>query len=120
MLFRSLHVKPHPIFGRKGENLTLDLPVTFAEAALGADVKVPTLEGNEVTLRIAPGTQNGRVLRVKGKGVNKGGATGDLLVTIDVQVPRILEGKAEQAVKDFAAATAKHDVRSEFMAKAKS
>ena len=102
------------------ENLTIDLPVTFAEAALGADVKVPTLEGNEVTLRIAPGTQNGRVLRVKGKGVNKGGATGDLLVTIDVQVPRILEGKAEQAVKDFAAATAKHDVRSEFMAKAKS
>ena len=119
-LFIYLHVKPHPIFGRKGENLTLDLPVTFAEAALGADVKVPTLEGNEVTLRIAPGTQNGRVLRVKGKGVNKGGATGDLLVTIDVQVPRILEGKAEQAVKDFAAATAKHDVRSEFMAKAKS
>ena len=85
-LFIYLHVKPHPIFGRKGENLTLDLPVTFAEAALGADVKVPTLEGNEVTLRIAPGTQNGRVLRVKGKGVNKGGATGDLLVTIDVQV----------------------------------
>ena len=119
-LFIYLHVKPHPIFGRKGENLTIDLPVTFAEAALGADVKVPTLEGNEVTLRIAPGTQNGRVLRVKGKGVNKGGATGDLLVTIDVQVPRILEGKAEQAVKDFAAATAKHDVRSEFMAKAKS
>lgn len=119
-LFIYLHVKSHPIFGRKGENLTIDLPVTFAEAALGADVKVPTLEGNEVTLRIAPGTQNGRVLRVKGKGVNKGGATGDLLVTIDVQVPRILEGKAEQAVKDFAAATAKHDVRSEFMAKAKS
>lgn len=119
-LFIYLHVKPHPIFGRKGENLTIDLPVTFAEAALGADVKVPTLEGNEVTLRIAPGTQNGRVLRVKGKGVNKGGAIGDLLVTIDVQVPRILEGKAEQAVKDFAAATAKHDVRSEFMAKAKS
>ena len=119
-LFIYLHVKPHPIFGRKGENLTIDLPVTFSEAALGADVKVPTLEGNEVTLRIAPGTQNGRVLRVKGKGVNKGGATGDLLVTIDVQVPRILEGKAEQAVKDFAAATAKHDVRSEFMAKAKS
>jgi len=119
-LFIYLHVKPHPIFGRKGENLTLDLPVTFAEAALGADVKVPTLEGGEVTLRIAPGTQNGRVLRVKGKGVNKGGATGDLLVTIDVQVPRILEGKAEQAIKDFAAATEKHDVRKEFRERAKS
>ena len=119
-LFIYLHVKPHAVFGRTGENLTMTLPITFAEASLGADVKVPTLEGNEVTLRIAPGTQNGRVLRVKGKGVNKGGATGDLLVTIDVQVPRILEGKAEQAVKDFAAATAKHDVRSEFMAKAKS
>ena len=117
-LFIYLHVRPHPIFGRKGENLTLDLPVTFAEAALGADVKVPTLEGNEVTLRIAPGTQNGRVLRVKGKGVNKGGATGDLLVTIDVQVPRVLDGKAEKLIKEFAEVTKQHDVRKEFRDKA--
>ena len=106
MLFRS--------FGRKGENLTLTLPITFAEAALGADVKIPTLEGQEVTVRIAPGTPTGRTLRVKGKGVTKGHHTGDLLVTVEVQVPRRAEGKVEEAIKAFAAATQNEDVRAEF------
>ena len=113
-LFIYLHVKPHPVFARKGENLTMQLPVTFAEAALGADIKIPTLEGADVTLRIAPGTQNGRILRVKGKGVTKGSSTGDLLVTIDVQVPRVLEGEAEAAIAKFAEVTKNHDVRKEF------
>jgi molecular chaperone DnaJ len=71
-LFIQLHVKPHPIFSRKGENLTISLPVTFAEAALGADIKVPTMAGDDVTVRIAPGTPNGRTLRVKGRGITKG------------------------------------------------
>jgi molecular chaperone DnaJ len=81
-LFIQLHVKPHPIFSRKGENLTITLPVTFAEAALGADIKVPTMAGDDVTVRIAPGTPNGRTLRVKGRGITKGSTTGDLLVTV--------------------------------------
>jgi molecular chaperone DnaJ len=113
-LFIYLHVKPHPVFGRKGENLTMTLPITFAEAALGADVKIPTLEGQEVTVRIAPGTPTGRTLRVKGRGISKGHHTGDLLVTVEVQVPRRAEGKAEAAIKAFAEATAHEDVRKEF------
>jgi molecular chaperone DnaJ len=118
-LFIQLQVKPHAIFSRKGENLVLILPVTFAEAALGADIKVPTLAGDDVTVRLAAGTPTGRVLRVKGRGIKKGSITGDLLVTVEVQVPRKSEGKAQEAIKAFAAATAHEDVRAEFIAKAK-
>jgi molecular chaperone DnaJ len=118
-LFIELNVKPHAIFSRKGENLTLTLPVTFAEAALGADLKVPTLSGDDVTVRLAAGTPTGRVLRVKGRGIKKGAVTGDLLITIEVQVPRALEGKALEAIKTFAQATAQEDVRAEFAAKAR-
>ena len=119
-LFIELHVKPHATFSRKGENLLLTLPVTFAEAALGADIKVPNLSGDDVTVRLAAGTPTGRVLRVKGRGIKKGAITGDLLVTVEVQVPRRLEGKAEEAIKAFALATADHDIRAEFITKAKS
>ena len=117
-LFILLHVKPHPIYSRKGEHITMTLPVTFTEAALGADIKVPTIAGDDVTVRLAPGTPNGRVLRVKGRGINKNGTTGDLLVSVEVQVPRHTEGKAEEALKAFAEATAHEDVRSEFISKA--
>ena len=118
-LFIMLHVKPHAIFGRKGENLTLTLPVTFAEAALGADIKVPTMSGDDVTVRIAPGTSNGRTLRVKGRGITKGSTTGDLLVTVDVQVPQRVDGKALDALRAFAEETAHEDVRADLVAKAK-
>jgi len=118
-LFIMLHVKPHPIFARKGENLTLTLPVTFTEAALGADIKVPTMSGDDVTVRIAPGTSNGRTLRVKGRGITKGTTTGDLLVTVDVQVPQRVDGKALDALKVFAEETAHEDVRADLVAKAK-
>jgi len=117
-LFILLHVKPHPIFSRKGENILLTLPVTFVEATLGADIKVPTLDGEEVTVRLAPGTPNGRTLRVKGRGIKKGSVVGDLLATIEVQVPQKIEGEASEALKKFAEATASHDVRMEFRAKA--
>jgi molecular chaperone DnaJ len=118
-LFILLTVKPHPIFSRAGENLTLNLPVTFTEATLGADIKVPTLSGDDVTVRIAPGTSNGRTLRVKGRGIAKGSTTGDLLVTIQVQVPQRVDEKAAEALKQFAEATAGEDVRSDFTKKAK-
>lgn len=118
-LFIQLHVKPHPIFSRKGENLTITLPVTFAEAALGADIKVPTMAGDDVTVRIAPGTPNGRTLRVKGRGITKGSTTGDLLVTVEVQVPQRVDGKALEALKKFAEETANEDVRADFVNKAK-
>ena len=118
-LFIQLHVKPHPIFSRKGENLTITLPVTFAEAALGADIKVPTMAGDDVTVRIAPGTPNGRTLRVKGRGIVKGSTTGDLLVTVEVQVPQRVDGKALEALKLFAEETSTEDVRADFVSKAK-
>ena len=118
-LFILLTVKPHPVFSRKGENLLITLPVTFAEATLGADIKVPTLAGDDVTVRLAAGTPTGRVLRVKGRGITKGATTGDLLVTVEVQVPRRVEGEALEALKKFTELTSDQDVRSEFAAKAK-
>jgi molecular chaperone DnaJ len=117
-LFILLHVKPHAVFSRKGENIALTVPVTFTEATLGGDIKVPTLAGDEVTLRIAPGTSNGRVLRVKGRGISKGATVGDLLVTIEVQVPQRVEGEALEALKKYAEATADQEVRKEFNTKA--
>ena len=117
-LFILLHVKPHAVFSRKGENIAITVPVTFTEATLGGDIKVPTLSGEEVTLRIAPGTSNGRVLRVKGRGITKGSTVGDLLVTIEVQVPHRVEGEALEALKKYAEATADQEVRKEFNAKA--
>ena len=117
-LFILLHVKPHAVFSRKGENIALTVPVTFTEATLGGDIKVPTLTGDEVTLRIAPGTSNGRVLRVKGRGITKGSTVGDLLVTIEVQVPQRVDGAALDALKKYAEATADQDIRKEFNAKA--
>jgi len=117
-LFILLHVKPHPIFSRKGENITITVPVSFTEAALGADIKVPTLTDEEVTLRMAPGTSNGRVLRVKGRGITKGATTGDLLVTVEVQVPAKLEGAALEALQKYAEVVAEEDVRVELKSKA--
>jgi molecular chaperone DnaJ len=117
-LFILLHVKPHAVFSRKGENIAITVPVTFTEATLGGDIKVPTLTGDEVTLRIAPGTSNGRVLRVKGRGITKGTTVGDLLVTIEVQVPQRIEGAALDALKKYAEAMSDNDVRKEFNTKA--
>ena len=71
-LYVNVKVATHPLFGRKGENLTLTVPVSFTEAALGADIKVPTLGGAPVTLKIPPGTPNGRSFRVRGRGVDLG------------------------------------------------
>jgi len=118
-LYVTVHVTPHPIFSRKDENIHLSLPVTFAEAALGADIKVPTLEGDEVTVRIAPGTPSGRTLRVKGRGVKKGTHAGDLMITIDVRVPQRVDGAAKKAIEEFAQATKEFDPRAELNAKAK-
>jgi molecular chaperone DnaJ len=118
-LYVTVHVTPHPIFSRKDENIHLSLPVTFAEAALGADIRVPTLQGDEVTVRIAPGTPSGRTLRVKGRGVKKGSTTGDLMITIDVRVPQRVDGAAKKAIEEFAQATKEFDPRAELNAKAK-
>jgi molecular chaperone DnaJ len=101
----TVHVRPHAVFGRRGPNLTLALPVTFPEAAMGATVKVPTLDGPPVSVKIPPGTTSGRTLRVRGKGVAKrDGSKGDLLVTVDVAVPQKLSDEAKAALASYAEA----------------
>jgi molecular chaperone DnaJ len=103
-LLVTVHVQPHSMFGRKADNLTLKLPVTFAEAALGATVKVPTLDGPQVSVKIPAGTTNGRVLRVRGKGVTRrDGTKGDLLVTVEVVVPEQLSDESREALAAYAA-----------------
>ncbi|HSN05939.1 MAG TPA: molecular chaperone DnaJ [Candidatus Angelobacter sp.] len=112
-------VTPHPVFGRDGDNLTVTVPVTFPEAALGADIAVPVPRGGTVRLRLAEGTQSGRVMRVRGKGVRrKDGTQGDLLVTVEVAVPQRLSGEAKEALASYAAATNGHDPRAELVARA--
>lgn len=96
-LYVTLHVAPHPLFGRRGRDLTLTAPVTFPEATLGATVTVPTLD-RPVTLKIPPGTKNGQTLRVRGKGVHQGGHSGDLLVTVEVVIPSELSDAERKAV----------------------
>jgi molecular chaperone DnaJ len=85
-LFVRVRVRPHRIFGRKGSDLTIEVPVTFPEAALGAEIQVPTLNG-PVRMRVPGGTPSGKTFRLRGKGAPKRGGFGDLLVTVRVEVP---------------------------------
>jgi len=111
-LFVTVKVRPHRVFGRTGDNLTLTVPVSFDEAALGAEVKVPTLSGSSVTLKLPPGTPNGRTFRVRGKGARrKDGTTGDLLATVEVQVPAVLDQATRDAVEAYRAATGGQTLR---------
>jgi molecular chaperone DnaJ len=104
-LYVTVHVAKHPLFGRRGGNLTLKVPVTFTEAALGADITVPSLDGS-VTLRIPPGTQTGKTFRVRERGIRAGSTTGDMLVTVEVVVPEELRDEERKAVEALARATA--------------
>jgi molecular chaperone DnaJ len=98
-LYVVVHVAAHPLFGRSGNDLTVHVPVTFPEATLGANVKVPTLDG-QVTVKVPAGTPSGKVMRVRGKGIAANGkGSGDLLVTIDVQVPQQLTDEQREAVE---------------------
>ena len=115
-LLVRVHVGTHRVFGKKGANLTVEVPVTFTEAALGAEVMVPTLNGRPVGVKIPPGTPNGRVLRVRGKGARRADGTyGDLLVTIKVLVPDTLDQPAKDALAKYAEATAGNDVRAKLL-----
>jgi molecular chaperone DnaJ len=104
-LFVQCIVSVHPIFGRDGANLTVHLPISFTEAALGADVQVPTLDGGDVVLRLRPGTQSGSRHRVKGKGVVTAKSSGDLIVTVEVVVPTTLTDEQRAALEEFARVT---------------
>lgn len=111
-LYVLVHVHPHPLFGRSGDNLTVTVPVTFPEAALGSEVEVPTLQSGSVKLRVPAGTPNGRTFRVRGRGIAKSnGNHGDLLVTIEVQVPSQLSQAAKDALASYRAVADEADPR---------
>ena len=115
----TVHVTPHPVFARKGRNLTIEVPITYAEAALGGEVDVPTLDGPPVRLRIPPGTPSGRTFRVRGKGVAGGKtAPGDLLATVQVSVPSTLSPEAKSALAAFQAAVNEADPRADLITRA--
>ena len=119
-LYVVVHVKPHQIFGRDADNLTVTVPETYPEAVLGAEIKVPVLGGVPVTVKLPPGSANGRTLRVRGKGApRKDGSKGDLLVTFEVAVPTQLSEAANAALEKYREATADHDVRADLLAAAK-
>ncbi|MFF7682310.1 DnaJ C-terminal domain-containing protein [Microbacterium sp. NPDC007973] len=115
----TVAVRPHPVFTRDGLNLRVTVPVTFTEAALGATIEVPTLGGETVRLRVAPGTPSGRVLRVKGRGIATAKGTGDLLAEVQVAVPAHLDDAAREALERYQALEPKENPRADLMAKAR-
>ncbi len=118
-LYVRVRVRPHQVFGRSGSELTVSVPVSITELALGADIKVPTHRGPAVTIHIPPGTPNSRVFRVPGRGVRrKDGQAGALLVTVEVTVPQDLSNKARHALEDLRAATIGEDPREELLRRA--
>ena len=117
-LIVTVRVKPHPVFTRDGANLRVTVPVTFTEAALGANILVPTLGGDPVKLKIHPGIANGRVLRIQGRGVDAGNTRGDLLATIEVAVPSHLSEKAKKALQDFQEVMPNEDPREDLLTRA--
>jgi molecular chaperone DnaJ len=120
-LYVVVHVRDHPIFGRRGDNLTITVPVTFPEAALGAEISVPTLGGAPVRLKIPAGTPNGRTFRVRGKGSRrKDGSRGDLLVSVDVIVPEKLDDAAREALEQYRTSAPDGDPRAALLAEAAS
>lgn len=119
-LFVTVHVTPHSLFGRKGNNLTVTVPITFTEAALGAEIDVPTLDGDPVRVKVAPGTPNGRTLRVRGRGVGKAdGSRGDLHVTVEVVVPSELTEQARNALASYAEVSGEPDPRAQLFNRAR-
>jgi molecular chaperone DnaJ len=118
-LYVTVKVAPHPLFGRKGDNLTLTVPVRFDELALGSSIAVPTMEGSTVTLKIPAGTPNGRTFRVRGKGApRRDGTKADLLVTVDVELPTTLDDTSRAAVEAFREAQGTHDPRAGLIGRA--
>ena len=115
----TVAVRPHPVFTRDGLNLRITVPITFTEAALGATIEVPTLGGDPVRLRVAPGTPSGRVLRVKGRGISTAKGTGDLLAEVQVAVPTHLDDAAREALERFHELEPKENPRADLMAKAR-
>jgi len=97
-LYVKLAVKPHTVFGRRGDDLTVELPITYPEATLGANVEVPTMNG-PVTLKVPAGTPSGKTFRVKGRGAPRKGGRGDLLAKVMVDVPSKVSGEEKELLR---------------------
>ncbi|MCX6403046.1 MAG: molecular chaperone DnaJ [Actinobacteria bacterium] len=120
-LIVRISVTNHPVFGRKEDNLTVTVPITFAEATFGAQISVPVATGGNVTLKIPAGTTSGKTFRVKGRGVtNSKSKQGDLLVTVELAIPLKLSKQAKSALETFAKETEGDDPREELLTKAAS
>lgn len=120
-LIVRIAVTPHPVFGRRDDNLTITVPITFSEATLGAQISVPVVTGGNVTLKIPAGTTSGKTFRIKGRGViNSKGKQGDLLVTVELAIPLKLSKQAKSALETFAKETENDDPREELLLKAAS
>ncbi len=114
----SIKVKTHPVFTRDGDNVRVTVPVTIAEAILGATISVPLLGEAPVKLKVAPGTPNGRALRVKGKGVQRPGKEGDLLATVEIAVPSHVNDKAKALIEQFDQELPDEDPRADLIQRA--
>ncbi len=114
----SMKVKTHPVFSRDGDNVRVSVPVTIAEAILGATIQVPLLGEAPVKLKVAPGTPNGRTLRVKGKGVQRLGHEGDLLATVEIAVPSHVNEKAKALIEQFDKELPEEDPRADLIQRA--
>ena len=114
----TIKVRKHPVFTRDGDNVRVTVPVTIAEAILGATIQVPLLGEAPVKLKVSPGTPNGRTLRVKGKGVQKPGKEGDLLATVEIAVPAHVSDKAKEFIEKFNSELPDEDPRADLITKA--
>ncbi len=98
----ELKVAPHPLFGRDGDNITLEVPISLSEAVLGGRIEVPTIDGR-VTVSVPKGASSGQILRLRGKGVknNRSGVTGDQLITLKIMLPAHIDGELERFMQDW-------------------
>lgn len=112
-LLITTKIEPHPYYSREGADVYVALPVTVAEASLGASIVVPAPDGTKVRVKVPAGTQDGTVLTIKGKGAPKvkGEGSGDLKIKVNVVIPKTMNDEQKQAMEDFLAAT-KDDIRS--------
>ena len=118
-LLVTVRVTEHPFFKREGNNITVELPVSFNEAALGATVSVPTISGENVRMKVPAGSPSGKRMRLRGRGVKTSKGTGDMYVVLNIVVPKDLSEEAKKAVEDYAQATAGDDPRANIASQAK-
>lgn len=118
-LLVTVRVTEHPFFKREGNNITVELPVSFNEAALGATVSVPTISGESVRMKVPAGSPSGKRMRLRGRGVKTSKRTGDMYVVLNIVVPKDLSEEAKKAVEEYAQATAGDDPRANIASQAK-